>query len=151
MSWFCDCIQEVLINYAKCAVKMAVAPCLNIKYHINEASLACIEFTAYSTVRQHDFILNVESAISGKLQCFYIYMSVYIFPGGGKRLHTWLAYEEVTEYSHKMVPSAIVLASWIPVVTSKQAYASLQCSHMCLHLLLISLFVTVWECADGAC
>lgn len=51
MLWFCDCIQEVLINYAKCAVKMAVAPCLNIKYHINEASLACIEFTAYFTVR----------------------------------------------------------------------------------------------------
>lgn len=32
LSWFCDCIQEVLINYANCAVKMAVAPCLNIKY-----------------------------------------------------------------------------------------------------------------------
>lgn len=32
MSWFCGCIQEVLINYANCAVKMAVAPCLNIKY-----------------------------------------------------------------------------------------------------------------------
>lgn len=81
----------------------------------------------------------------------YIYVCVYISGGGGERLHTWLAYEEVTEYSHKMVPSAIVLASWSPVVTSKQAYASLQCSHMCLHLLLISLFVTVWECADGAC
>lgn len=51
MSWFCDCIQEVLINYAKCAVKMAVAPCLNIKYHINEALLACIEFTAISTFK----------------------------------------------------------------------------------------------------
>lgn len=36
----------------------------------------------------------------------YIYVCVYI-SGGGERLHTWLAYEEVTEYSHKMVPSAI--------------------------------------------
>lgn len=82
MLWFCDCIQEVLINYAKCAVKMAVAPCLNIKYHINEALLVCIEFTAYFR-----FILK----ILGKLQRF-------------TKLHSWLAHDEVTEHSHKMAP-----------------------------------------------
>jgi hypothetical protein len=37
MSWFCDCTQEVLINYANCAVKTtAVAPSLNIKYLYKE-------------------------------------------------------------------------------------------------------------------
>ena len=42
LSWFCDCTQEVLINYANCAVKMAVAPCLNIKYRFKRIVVYCI-------------------------------------------------------------------------------------------------------------